>query len=391
MRRQGRARGRGAPGHFLAGLGFALALPVGAAAAPTAYTLITHAASVKRSAGPDRLVGTADDVVLPLLPGPDGSPGTADDIAVNPSGSVSYLRLEALPLGGDYEVFFPGTLTVDAWVDVTAAQQATAFSLAGPATTTSGLVGTLSDGSTSPHFLRLADDAAASAILPLRFCASGSCTDVSVAYLGGVISNRAGHDDPSLVPGLTTSQAAYLAFLETLAPPDWTQIWLLVAPPSVLDAADVSGDAAPFLVGGQASSVLAFYTTDPAVLGDDADGDGVPDSTDNCPFAANPDQSDRGGIGATSAADGIGDACQCGDVSGDGRVSLSDAILVSRSLLKPPLATLARPALCDVTGVPGTSGATCTLADAVALRRALLAPPTANIAQQCAPAVSPAP
>src|SRR5690242_10159622 len=38
-------------------------------------------------------------------------------------------------------------------------------------------------------------------------------------------------------------------------------------------------------------------------LSADADGDGVPDSSDNCPQLANPDQADRNGIGP-------GDACE---------------------------------------------------------------------------------
>jgi Tol biopolymer transport system component/chitodextrinase len=123
----------------------------------------------------------------------------------------------------------------------------------------------------------------------------------------------------------------------------------------------------------------------------DTDGDGVADASDNCPFAANGaneagvpgvgDQLDSGGVGAASAPDGIGDACQCGDVSGDGLVTLADTVGVQRSLLQPPTATLAHPDRCDVGGPAG-----CSLFDAVVLRRALLAPPTAAIGQQCAPA-----
>jgi len=111
----------------------------------------------------------------------------------------------------------------------------------------------------------------------------------------------------------------------------------------------------------------------------DADGDGAPDETDNCPIVANPDQLDRGGIGASSGPDGIGDACQCGDVNGNGRVTASDATIVARSLLSPPGATLDRPELCHVGGSAG-----CTLADAAIIRRALLVPPAATIGTACA-------
>ncbi len=120
----------------------------------------------------------------------------------------------------------------------------------------------------------------------------------------------------------------------------------------------------------------------PAALALDRDGDGVAAAADNCPSAYNPGQEDRGGIGASAAPDGIGDACQCGDVTGDGRVTTADAIVVTRSLLVPPTATLAAPERCNVGGSPG-----CSTADAAILTRALLAPPTASVAQVCAPAL----
>lgn len=114
----------------------------------------------------------------------------------------------------------------------------------------------------------------------------------------------------------------------------------------------------------------------------DADGDLVPDSADNCPFIANADQSDLGGVGAGASPDGIGDMCQCGDVSGNGRVTTADATLIKRSLLVPPTAALARPDLCNVGG-----SSACTTADATITTRALLAPPTASVQQACAPAL----
>jgi hypothetical protein len=117
----------------------------------------------------------------------------------------------------------------------------------------------------------------------------------------------------------------------------------------------------------------------------DADGDGVPDASDNCPYTPNADQKDTGGIGSGSAPDGIGDVCQCGDVNGNGQVTLADSVIILRSLLTPPTATLQNPQLCDVGGSAG-----CTLADSVIILRANLSPPTATISQQCAPA-KPAP
>jgi hypothetical protein len=112
----------------------------------------------------------------------------------------------------------------------------------------------------------------------------------------------------------------------------------------------------------------------------DADGDGVGNVCDNCVHAANPGQEDTGGTGPGSPPDGLGDACQCGDPTGDGRITLADAVAVRRSLLQPPTAILAKPELCDVGGTPG-----CTLADSVILLRAQLRPPTAFVQQSCAP------
>jgi len=125
-------------------------------------------------------------------------------------------------------------------------------------------------------------------------------------------------------------------------------------------------------------ALVAFGVTPPA----DADLDGVIDASDNCPFAANADQADVGGIGTGSAPDGIGDACQCGDVNGDGRVTVGDAVIVQRASLVPPAAVMAHPERCNVGGA-----AICNTADSVILRRGLLLPPTATIAQACAPAL----
>jgi hypothetical protein len=114
---------------------------------------------------------------------------------------------------------------------------------------------------------------------------------------------------------------------------------------------------------------------------EDADSDGRGDVCDNCRYAANPAQLDRGGKGSGNTPDGIGDACQCGDVSGDGKVTTVDAVQISRSLLTPPTVTLPQPQLCDVGGTK-----ICATADAVIIRRSLLTPPTASLLQQCRPA-----
>ncbi len=109
----------------------------------------------------------------------------------------------------------------------------------------------------------------------------------------------------------------------------------------------------------------------------DHDGDGVEDALDDCPVTSNAAQTDSGGL-ATPVPDGIGDACQCGDSSGNGIVDLAD-VGALRSFLAGSLGALPAPEKCDVGGSIG-----CDLEDFVRLSRALggLAP---GIAHVCGP------
>ena len=78
------------------------------------------------------------------------------------------------------------------------------------------------------------------------------------------------------------------------------------------------------------------------------------DSLDNCPYEPNPTQSDVGGLG-TAAPDGIGDACQCGDINDDGTVTSSDATVLSRALSNlSPAFSVGGNAACSAAGVPAT-------------------------------------
>jgi Thrombospondin type 3 repeat/PKD domain/Cadherin-like domain len=74
----------------------------------------------------------------------------------------------------------------------------------------------------------------------------------------------------------------------------------------------ISGGKPGSLYNDQADFTL--HVNAPPVI--DTDGDGVPDSTDNCPGAANADQADADG-------DGLGDACDP-DTDGDGVANASD-------------------------------------------------------------------
>jgi hypothetical protein len=103
----------------------------------------------------------------------------------------------------------------------------------------------------------------------------------------------------------------------------------------------------------------------------DRDLDLVIDAADNCPALANPEQSDRGGLGA-GGPDGVGDACQCGDVSANGRVTATDALRLQQALLRIApfqggIGALAAPERCDA----DHDGA-CGSGDAERITRALL-------------------
>jgi hypothetical protein len=77
--------------------------------------------------------------------------------------------------------------------------------------------------------------------------------------------------------------------------------------------------------------------------------DGVDDAFDNCPYTPNAAQIDQGGVGSP-IADGIGDACQCGDVTGDGQVDSFDAEWIKRQALDLSAPLFLIPDNCDVTG-----------------------------------------
>ena len=78
--------------------------------------------------------------------------------------------------------------------------------------------------------------------------------------------------------------------------------------------------------------------------------------------------------------DGIGDACQCGDISGDGKITNTDSVLIKRHLLGLPSNFQAD--FCDVNG-----DAQCSNTDAVLIQRALLGLPP-GISQSCPAAVN---
>ncbi len=119
--------------------------------------------------------------------------------------------------------------------------------------------------------------------------------------------------------------------------------------PVCSDGIDQDGDLAiDFPADSGCSSPLDATETSPP----DADGDGVEDSLDNCPYEPNPTQSDVGGLGV-AGPDGIGDACQCGDIDDDGTVTSTDATVLSRALSNlSPAFSVGGNAVCSGGGIP---------------------------------------
>jgi acetyltransferase-like isoleucine patch superfamily enzyme len=115
--------------------------------------------------------------------------------------------------------------------------------------------------------------------------------------------------------------------------------WTSAAPATSLSASDgatlggvdgvsISGSALLVKATGQPSGTGSAYVFEPSAAGD-ADGDGVPDATDNCPTVPNPDQANLNG-------DGFGYACVAPDVVVPPTASFgANPIIGSGSRIKP--------------------------------------------------------
>ena len=87
------------------------------------------------------------------------------------------------------------------------------------------------------------------------------------------------------------------------------------------------------LVASRISDRIGWISTVVDLSTEDTDRDGVANQFDNCPFLANANQADNGGLGFSTTPDGIGNACQCGDVTGEGQVNDTDAAFIKRQAL----------------------------------------------------------
>ncbi|HTO68372.1 MAG TPA: DUF2341 domain-containing protein [Myxococcota bacterium] len=102
----------------------------------------------------------------------------------------------------------------------------------------------------------------------------------------------------------------------------------------------------------------------------DADSDGTCNVADNCPYVPNSNQADDGGIDS-AIPDGIGDVCQCGDLTGEGIVDDGD-VAAYRAYLANPIGAPLTGAAALKCSVIGADPAVCNIQDVAVLRRALL-------------------
>ena len=125
------------------------------------------------------------------------------------------------------------------------------------------------------------------------------------------------------------------------------------------------------------SCVPATGCVNDPIPGPDEDGDGWADSCDNCPFWANPSQSDVDG-------NSIGDACTCGDGDDDGDVDGGD-VTTYRAFLADPAGNSIATEKCTVIGQ--ASG--CDVLDTTVVRRdvegPLMPPGVAQVCQASSP------
>lgn len=114
-------------------------------------------------------------------------------------------------------------------------------------------------------------------------------------------------------------------------------------------------------VASRISDRIGWISTLIDLSTEDTDRDGVANQFDNCPWTANANQLDNGGLGTTTTPDGIGNACQCGDVTGEGQVNDTDAAFIKRQALGLAAVLFLVPDNCDVTGDGACNGTDATL------------------------------
>jgi hypothetical protein len=137
---------------------------------------------------------------------------------------------------------------------------------------------------------------------------------------------------------------------------------------------NLAGLGEPIMLPTGSFSIASTFLAGSGVVTSDRDGDGITDDSENCLNAFNPDQDDRGGLLQTTF-DGLGDACQCGNLFKDPSkpgALFADDVVSGLKFLAGALSDPDAPEICSVsTEADGSrAGAECNIKDLVVLKRA---------------------
>jgi len=163
--------------------------------------------------------------------------------------------------------------------------------------------------------------------------------------------------------------------LLSLVDPDTASIsWGACTEPIVVDGSRSDCDAG----SGSGLVSLASSTVVASTIPDDFDEDLRRDEDDNCVYTSNVAQMDQGGL-KTSTEDGVGDACQCGEGEGSGKILVAENDLANMlSHLRGVTPAGFAEARCSV-----ANPSTCTIHDAAVLASALSSPATVALDNVC--------
>ena len=164
----------------------------------------------------------------------------------------------------------------------------------------------------------------ARALLAATLLALSGCDDTSTTLLVS-LSISDGSPAPSSVALSLFDERRRLVDRRSLTTPGFPGTALITKLPAESERLRVVAEGMPGQLGAGSAILIPHKQVTVAVplsLGTaDTDGDGIPDSVDNCPLVANPDQADANG-------DGVGDACPSADL---GMTDLSGADLAAPS------------------------------------------------------------
>jgi hypothetical protein len=328
------------------------------------------------------------DIVLSPVGGSPAEPTLLSSRAAQPDGVAAQAETtSALPTcGGDYaycwQAFCEGSQGSTPTVFAEGCEGGTSegttnelgVTLAGPG---AGAVAGAAQGETGSMIDCEGDAVAAGPLCTALFCAVPNPTEVVLSAAAGAGSRFAGFEcaqggDGCDCPPEAVSCTAGMSRAQELVATFECEV--------DADGDDVcDGGAAPDNCPGASNPDQT-----------DGDQDGVGDVCDNCLSVANPDQMDSGGVGSPSdpqgsVPDGRGNACQCGDVNGDGRVLGNDVTLIRRFLLNLSVPSSLRISHCNVAGPAGSAVTQCQGNDTTVIRRVLLGLGPGIVPDNCLP------